>query len=170
MASLNPKSPKNLLARSTSRTTIVQWSKCLTMLPHFRASRDHSASAESLSIRSDIRFILHASFEVAAIISGPAMILEDLGLPTSNRDTVADCAAGRHLHDRSLATGSTTPPQCQRGCRLAAVTTCLGMLHCRHSLSNSGSAKDTASRFFGQCKGSGLIGWAGLIEVASVKM
>jgi len=98
------------------------------------------------------------------------MILEDLGLPTSNRDTVADCAAGRHLHDRSLATGSTTPPQCQRGCRLAAVTTCLGMLHCRHSLSNSGSAKDTASRFFGQCKGSGLIGWAGLIEVASVKM
>src|SRR5262245_20466532 len=31
MASLNPKSPKNLLARSTSRTTIVQWSKCFTI-------------------------------------------------------------------------------------------------------------------------------------------
>src|SRR5215471_12567106 len=32
MASLNPKSPKNILARSMSCTTIVQWSKCFTML------------------------------------------------------------------------------------------------------------------------------------------
>src|SRR5215467_10293958 len=86
------------------------------------------------------------------------MILEDLGLPTSNRDTVADCAAGRYLHDCSLATGSTTPLQCQRGSRLAAVTTCLGMLHCRHSLSNSGSARIPHPDFLRQCKGSGLIG------------
>src|SRR5215813_2397715 len=34
MASLNPNSPKNVLARSRSRTTIVQWSKCFTMLLH----------------------------------------------------------------------------------------------------------------------------------------
>jgi len=84
------------------------------------------------------------------------MILEDLGLCLSNRVTVADCAAGRHLHDCSPATARTTPPQCQRGSRLAAVTTCIGMLHCWHSLSNSGSAEDTASRFLGQCKGTGL--------------
>src|SRR5262249_19825934 len=32
-----PQESKNLLARSTSRTTIVQWSKCFTMLPHLRA-------------------------------------------------------------------------------------------------------------------------------------
>jgi len=90
------------------------------------------------------------------------MILEDLGLCLSNRVTVADCAAGRHLHDCSPATARTTPPQCQRGSRLAAVTTCIGMLHCWHSLSNSGSAKDTASRFLGQCKGTWLdrLGWA----------
>src|SRR5258708_33608128 len=89
------------------------------------------------------------------------MILEDLGLCLSNRVTVADCVAGRHLHDCSPATARATPPQCQRGRRLAAVTTCIGMLHCWHSLSNSGSAEDTASRFLGQGKGTGLIGWGG---------
>src|SRR6266516_3295313 len=53
MASLNPKSPKNILARSTSRTTIVQWSKCFTMLlhpcrtiatHHFRPTRKNNGS------------------------------------------------------------------------------------------------------------------------------
>src|ERR1700757_4836092 len=84
------------------------------------------------------------------------MILEDLGFCFSNLVTVADGAARRHLHDCSPATARATPPQCQRGNRLAAVATCIGMLHCWHSLSNSGSAKDTASRFLGQCKGTRL--------------
>src|SRR5215510_7316518 len=100
------------------------------------------------------------------------MLLEDLRFCLSNRVTVTDCAAGRHLHDCSPATARATPAQCQRGSRLAAVATCIGMLHCWRSLSNSGSAEDTASRFLEQCKGTGLISWVGLDRsgVASIKM
>jgi hypothetical protein len=35
----------------------------------------------------------------AFCLSGPAMILEDLGLSHSNRVTVTDCGEGRHPHD-----------------------------------------------------------------------
>jgi hypothetical protein len=68
------------------------------------------------------------------------MILEGLGLYPSNRVTAADCGEGRHLHDCGLATAGTTPPQCQRGSRLAAVATCIGMPHWWHS-HELGSAK-----------------------------
>src|SRR5262245_45866112 len=71
---------------------------------------------------------------------GPAPILEGLGLYLSNRVTVTDCGEGRRLHDCSLATARTTPPQCQRGSRLGAVATCIGMLHWWHSPSKFGSA------------------------------
>jgi hypothetical protein len=83
------------------------------------------------------------------VISGPATILEDLGLYLSNRVTVTDCGEGRHPHDCSLATARTTPPRCQRGSRLGAVATCIGMLHWWHSPSNLGSAKISHPDFWG---------------------
>jgi hypothetical protein len=75
------------------------------------------------------------------VISRPATILEDLGLCLFDRITVTDCGEGRHLHDCSLATVRTTPPRCQRGSRLGAVATRIGMLHWRHPPSNFVSTK-----------------------------
>jgi hypothetical protein len=70
---------------------------------------------------------------LAACSGWGAPMCNDLNLSRSYPVTVANRGVGRDLHDRTLATDGTAPPQRQRGSRRNAVATCIGMLHWWHS-------------------------------------